>query len=187
MKTTSNKSSFLILILIFLPFLNVKAQTATHLSIGLKTGYAPLLQYGDDQTNGLTYGIFGDLQVNRIIGRLSYTGVAASTVPNQHFRSGNIFHGGVGYSFTINDKVDLPVLISGGAALITYNNGYGSWSGNKIWDANPQVGLLVAPCYKVTEKIAVQLNLRYLKGFTVDNRSEEINVGDVSIGLRFTL
>lgn len=178
--------SFVILLLL-LPLFHLAAQTPARLSIGPAVGYAPLLTYGSDQNSGLTYGIFGDLQIKNMIGRLSYTGVAKATVPDKHFESGNLFQGTIGYSFKATDMIYIPVMISGGAAIITYNNGLSNGSGNNFWDANPQVGILLAPYYKLTDKIDLQLNLRYLKGFTVDNRSDEINVGDVNLGVRFSL
>lgn len=176
-----------LLSLLMLSTLSLRAQLS--LSGGVSLGYAANLTYGERDDNGTLANIFADLQYKRIIGRIQYTGLLAGSFASENIESGFGVHGSLGYNIPITEQLHLPVMLSGGAAVITYNNGFNgsiNGSGSIFTDANPQFGVTLAPYFMLTEHLSVTSSLRFLRGFTVSEESETINLTDLALGIRYT-
>jgi len=107
-------------------------------------GYAANMSYGASDDTGTLANIFADLQYKRVIGRVQYTGLLAGSFASENVESGFGVHGSVGYNIPITEQFFLPVMLSGGVAVLTYNNGFSgtiNGGGNNFTDANPQFGV----------------------------------------------
>jgi len=155
---------------------------------GVSVGYAANMTYGESDDNGTLVNIF-DLQYNRIIGRVQYSGLLAGSFVSENLESGFGVHGSLGYSIPITEHFYFPIMLSGGVAVVTYNNGFsGSLNSGSIFtDANPQFGVTLAPYFMLSEHLSVTGSLRFLRGFTVREESEIINLTDLALGIRYTL
>ena len=179
--------SLFLLCLLMLSTLSLKAQLS--LSGGISLGYAATMTYGERDDNGTLVNIFGDLQYNQIIGRVQYTGLLADSFASENVESGLGVHGSLGYNIPITEQFYFPIMLSGGVAVVTYNNGFsGSLNSGSIFtDANPQFGVTLAPYFMLSEHLSVTGSLRFLRGFTVREESEIINLTDLALGIRYTL
>lgn len=157
------------------------------LSLGASYGIAPNVSYGNNEDAGSLVSVFGDLQYQNIIGQLQFASALASTFKEGNFESGASLHGSIGYVVDIVENFKLPIMVSGGAAFIKYNNSFNGGSGNAFNDASPQVGLTIAPYYQFTPNLSVQGSARYFKGFKGGVDSQPIDLTHISVGLRFTL
>lgn len=157
------------------------------LSLGAAYGIAPNVTYGNSEDAGSLVSVFGDLQYQNIIGQIQFASALAGTFEEGNFESGSSLHGSIGYVVDIVENFKLPIMVSGGAAFIKYNNSFGGGSGNAFNDVSPQVGVTVAPYYQFTPNISVQGSARYFKGFKGSVDSEPIDLTHISIGLRFTI
>lgn len=167
---------------------NLQAQdNDLKLSLGAAYGIAPNVTYGNSEDAGSLVSVFGDLQYQNIIGQIQFASALAGTFEEGNFESGSSLHGSIGYVVDIVENFKLPIMVSGGAAFIKYNNSFGGGSGNAFNDVSPQVGVTVAPYYQFTPNISVQGSARYFKGFKGSVDSEPIDLTHISIGLRFTI
>ena len=167
---------------------NMQAQdNDLKLSLGAAYGIAPNVTYGNSEDAGSLVSVFGDLQYQNIIGQIQFASALAGTFEEGNFESGSSLHGSIGYVVDIVENFKLPIMVSGGAAFIKYNNSFGGGSGNAFNDVSPQVGVTVAPYYQFTPNISVQGSARYFKGFKGSVDSEPIDLTHISIGLRFTI
>ncbi len=157
------------------------------LSLGAAYGIAPNVSYGNSEDAGSLVSVFGDLQYQNIIGQIQFASALAGTFEEGNFESGSSLHGSIGYVVDIVENFKLPIMISGGAAFIKYNNSFNGGSGNAFNDVSPQVGLTVAPYYQFTPNLSVQGSARYFKGFKGGVDSQPIDLTHISIGLRFTI
>lgn len=157
------------------------------LSLGAAYGIAPNVTYGNSEDAGSLVSVFGDLQYQNIIGQIQFASALAGTFEEGNFESGSSLHGSIGYVVDIVENFKLPIMVSGGAAFIKYNNSFGGGSGNAFNDVSPQLGVTVAPYYQFTPNISVQGSARYFKGFKGSVDSESIDLTHISIGLRFTI
>ncbi len=193
MKHTTNFFSYEVIktVLLVLAFgLGSTAQAQNNdlkLSIGASYGIAPNVTYGNSEDAGSLVSFFGDLQYQNIIGQIQFASALASTFEEGNFENGSSLHGSIGYVVDIVENFKLPIMVSGGAAFIKYNNSFGGGSGNAFNDVSPQVGLTVAPYYQFTPNISIQGSARYFKGFKGSVDSEPIDLTHISIGLRITI
>ena len=157
------------------------------LSLGASYGIAPNVTYGNSDDAGSLVSVFGDLQYQNIIGQIQFASALAGTFEEGNFESGSSLHGSIGYVVDLVENFKLPIMVSGGAAFIKYNNSFGGGSGNAFNDVSPQVGVTVAPYYQFTPNISVQGSARYFKGFKGSVDSEPIDLTHISIGLRITI
>lgn len=157
------------------------------LSLGASYGIAPNVTYGNSDDAGSLVSVFGDLQYQNIIGQIQFASALAGTFEEGNFESGSSLHGSIGYVVDIVENFKLPIMVSGGAAFIKYNNSFGGGSGNAFNDVSPQVGVTIAPYYQFTPNISVQGSARYFKGFKGSVDSEPIDLTHISIGLRITI
>lgn len=171
---------------VLLSTLSLHAQLS--LSGGVCLGYATNMSYGERDDNGTLANIFADLQYKRVIGRVQYTGLLAGSFASENVESGFGVHGSLGYNIEVTEQFYLPAMLTGGVAVITYNNGFnGSLSsGNLFTDANPQFGFTLAPYYMLNKNFSITSSLRFLRGFTVSEDSEIINLTDLALGIRLT-
>jgi hypothetical protein len=156
------------------------------LSIGGAIGYAPVLTHGNTKNNGAIVGVFGDLQIYKMIGRIQYTSALASTVSNGSFDRGSALHGSIGVNVELTDRLQMPVMLAGGASFLTYTTSIFGGKGDTFQDVSPQIGIVITPYYLLTDNLALQGGLRYFKGFKGSDESEEINLMDISVGVRYT-
>ncbi|NRB51250.1 MAG: outer membrane beta-barrel protein [Saprospiraceae bacterium] len=167
---------------------NAQAQNKDlKLSLGASYGIAPNVTYGNSDDAGSLVSVFGDLQYQNIIGQIQFASALAGTFEEGNFESGSSLHGSIGYVVDIVENFKLPIMVSGGAAFIKYNNSFGGGSGNAFSDVSPQVGVTLAPYYQFTPNISVQGSARYFKGFKGSVDSEPIDLTHISIGLRITI
>ena len=168
---------------------SLSLQAQLSLSGGASLGYAANMSYGASDDTGTLANIFADLQYKRVIGRVQYTGLLAGSFASENVESGFGVHGSLGYNISITEQFYLPVMLSGGVAVLTYNNGFSgsiNGGGNNFTDANPQFGVTLAPYFILTEHLSVTGSLRFLRGFTVSEDSEIINLTDLALGIRYT-
>jgi len=151
-------------------------------------GHMLNMTYGSNTGTANFLGIFGDLEIKRIIGRAQLTYVfPASFDGSSNFDSGSGFHGSLGYNLKITDKIRLPLFLTAGASLIQYRNGIFGSQGDLFTDVSPQIGVTLSPYYKLTKNISVQATTRYLKGSKGGHRSQPIDITNISLGLRLTI
>jgi hypothetical protein len=168
--------------------LMAQAPAGLRLSLAATVGYAPVVTHGNRDNAGSVLGIYGELEYGKVIGRLQYTRPLLSTFKkDENLNSGVSYHGALGYRFDLSQQVFVGLLASGGATVIQYNNGFNGSSGDTFTNVSPQVGIIVAPAYQITDHFSIQLNLRYYKGFEAGDRGEASDLADVSVGLRFSL
>lgn len=158
-------------------------QHSTSLSIGASVSYAPILSYGIDENRGSLISLFGDLRRGQIIGQLKFSYALSETIGDLNFDSGYGFFGSLGYILPINEHVEIPFMLTGGASYITYS-GIGS---NSFYDVSTQIGVTISPFYKLNDQFSIYSSFRYLKGMDTDNREDAIDLMDLSLGLRVTL
>ncbi|MCB0601911.1 MAG: hypothetical protein KDC28_11810 [Saprospiraceae bacterium] len=156
------------------------------LAMGLSGGYAPVLNYGTAREAGAEIAIFGDIEYARAIARLQFTDVLAGTVDNDKLESGYAIHGSLGYKVPVSAQVFVPVMLTGGAGFVRYHSGFGS-GGNTYFDASPQIGLTISPCWNLSESLVLQLAARYIHGFAAGVGSYPVIMSDVMIGIRYSL
>jgi hypothetical protein len=167
---------------------NLQAQSGDlSLSGGISAGYAPTLTYGNEESSGLLTSLFGDLQYNKLIGRLQASIVLPGSVGIDNFESGYGFFGSLGYNPSLTDKLHLPLMVTGGAAFVSYNNSFGGSPGSTFTDVSPQVGFVVSPYYQLSSLLSLQAAFRWMKGFAAGVESDPINVALASLGIRLTL
>jgi len=157
------------------------------LSVGGSLGYAPRLSYGSSNASGALVNLFGDLQYNKLIGRLEASFVLPGSVNDSNFKTGTGLYGSLGYNAAITDKLHIPLMLSGGAAFISYSNSYNGSQGNNFNDVSPQIGFDVSPYYQLNKIISLQVAFRYMKCFTSSSGNEAIDVSMISLGVRLTL
>jgi len=158
-------------------------QRSTSISIGASISYAPILTYGIDEDTGSLINLFGDLRFGQIIGQLQFSYALSETIGDLNFDSGYGFFGSLGYIVSINEHVEIPFMLTGGASYITYS-GIGS---NSFYDVSTQIGVTISPFYKLNDQFSIYSAFRYLKGMDTDNREDAIDLMDLSLGLRVTL
>ncbi len=192
MTITKNKSaaflfrSLILICLIQLIALSTQAQLS--LSGGITYNYSPSLSYGERQDVGSLFSVFGDLEYQQIIGRLQFSSILAGTFESGNLESGYGIHGSLGYNFAPTEQLRVPLMLTAGGSFITYNNGFnGSTSGSVFTDGSPQLGITISPYYLLNEHFALMGAFRYLKGFVATERSQAIDLTNLSIGIRFTL
>ncbi len=181
--------NFLLLSLLWLSTLSLTAQDNgkdLSISLGASFGYAPTLNYGEREDAGNLISVFGELQYQNIMGRLQFSSALIESFDNKNLEGGSAIHGSIGYNVGITNDLRLPLLLTGGAAFINYNNGFNGSSGNSFSDVSPQIGVTVAPYYEITDLVSIQAALRYLKGFTSGDEGEAIDLADIAIGIRLS-
>ena len=174
-------------LLIFLcAFLLVDLEAQDNMNIRLSgaaaIGYAPSIIFGTQENSGIVFAVYGELEYEKIIGRLQFTKPSSATI-----NDGEAYHGSLGYRFDISEKFSVGLLASGGATVIHYNNGFNGSRGDDFTDVSPQVGVNLVPNYQITDAFSIQAGLRYYKGFKAGDRGRAIDLTDFSIGLRYSL
>ena len=158
------------------------------LSIGASLAYAPKITLGSSENSGIVSSVFGELEYGKLIGRLQYTSPLISTFnEDNNLDGGSSYHGSLGYSFSLKENLKLAVMLSGGAAVVNYNNGIFGSSGDQFTNVSPQVGINVFPTYQISPLVSVQGGLRYYKGFEAGDRGRASDLFDLGIGLRLSL
>ncbi len=167
---------------------NLMAQSGNwSLSVGGSLGLAPSLSYGSNEASGALLNLFGDLQYNKLIGQLEASFIIPGSVNNKNFNGGYGLYGSLGYNITAAPKLHIPLMLSGGSAVISYNNSYNGSQGNNFRDVSPQIGFVVSPYYEVNQIISIQAAFRYMKGFKGSSQSEAIDGSMISLGVRLRL
>lgn len=158
------------------------------ISVAAAIGYAPLINHGTRENSGLVSGVYGELEYGKLIGRLQYTKPLLNTFKkDNNLDGGNAYHGSLGYRLDVAEKIFVGFLLSGGATVVQYNNGFNGSSGDTFTNISPQVGINIAPAYQITDHLSLQAGLRYYKGFKAGDRGRASDLADVSIALRYSL
>ncbi len=157
------------------------------LSGGVAAGYAPTLNHGSREIPGTFVSLFGDLEYKNLIGRLRGDMLLSGSLENSFTDALYVLSGSLGYNFSVGDKIKIPVMVSGGAAITSYTTSVLGSSGDTYHDASPQIGLAVSPYYRLTRVISLQAGFRFLKGFEVGDRGKSIDMNSVSLGIRISL
>lgn len=151
--------------------------------LGASLGLAPSLSLSNENSSATFYSVYTDLTLNKkIIGRAQLSVFNSSSFTGDlegKVESGFEFNGSIGYNILLSSmpKLELPVMGTVGYASIKDNNYH--WPGM-------QLGITFAPKYMLTEKIAGNVTLRYLKGNAFNN-GREVSQTDVSLGIIFNL
>jgi len=174
-------SKIILSFLLFIAFNhNLQAQEDKDWSLSgaITYGFAPKLSIDgfEDDKNGQLLIFSGDLSYKKFIGRLQYT-----TILNES-TTRIAFHGSLGVNVALADKLYVPVMLSGGGAIVTYRLFSDSFT-----EGSPQIGVTVAPYYQITKHLAIQSIFRYHKGFKTNDDQRPVDLTDLSIGLRLTL
>ena len=157
------------------------------LSAGASLGFAPNPSYGSDKASTMLLGLQGDLQHDKLIGQFEVSISLPKSVSNSNFISGYGIYGSLGYNVHVTDNFRIPLMLSAGAGIISYNNGINGSAGDTFHDANPQLGFILAPYYRLNRLVSIQAAYRWMKGFPVNSTSQEISQGSISLGIRLTL
>lgn len=181
--------SFLaVLLTVVFQFQVLTTQAQLSLSGGFSFSHAPTLRYGNANETGNLFDVFADLQYKQVIGRAQYSSVLTGSVDSGNMESGYGIHGSIGYSLPVTERLELPLMLTGGAAILTFNNGFsGSFAGDIFTDASPQFGVTISPHYRFTDHITAMGALRYLKGFETAEGNKAIDLLNLSVGIRLTL
>lgn len=151
--------------------------------LGASLGLAPSLSLSDENSSATFYSVYADLTLSKkIIGRAQLSVFNSSSFTGDlegNVESGFQFNGSIGYNIVLSSmpKLELPVMGTVGYASIKDINF--NWPGM-------QLGVTFAPKYMLTEKIAANVTLRYLKGNGFDD-GRELSQTDVSFGMIFYL
>ncbi|PHN08660.1 hypothetical protein CRP01_01750 [Flavilitoribacter nigricans DSM 23189 = NBRC 102662] len=136
----------------------------------------------------MVIGVHGELEYGVVIGRLQYTRPLLGTFQeDSNLNGGESFHGSLGYRLDLSGPLSVGFLASGGATIIRYHNGINGSIGDTFTNVSPQVGVIVAPNYQLSDHFSIQGGLRYYKGFPAGDRGQAIDLADISVALRFTL
>ncbi|MEZ4991595.1 MAG: hypothetical protein R2824_14340 [Saprospiraceae bacterium] len=178
-----------ILLLLFCSFLmtdlNAQDKIALRLSLAANVGYAPLVTHGSKENSGIVAGFYGELEYGKIIGRLQYTTPLLTTFnEDNNLDGGTAYHGALGYRLDLSDQFFVGLLVSGGATVVQYNNGFNGSSGDTFTNVSPQVGVIIAPAYQISKLLSLQAGLRYYKGFEAGDRGQASDLADISVGIR---
>lgn len=181
--------TFLILLGTVLPLsLSAQGEIGLRASVAASAGYAPIVTQGSRENTGLVVGVYGELEYGKVMGRLQYTKPLLNTFnEDKNLDGGNAYHGSLGYRMDFTDQLFMGLLVSGGATVVQYNNGFNGSSGDTFTNVSPQLGVIVAPTYQITDHFSVQGGLRYYKGFKAGDRGQASDLADISIALRFSL
>lgn len=168
----------------------VQAQKDWKLSGSVGLGHAPSMTYDGLEGTGQLLIFSGDLEYKKIIGRLQYSPLIKNSYKGDfenQLKTNFSFHGSLGYNATVTEKLHVPIMLSAGGSLLTYNFSLSGVGGDTFTEGSPQGGITISPYYLITNKLSVQTMLRYHKGFKTDEKHEPIDIIDLSIGLRLTL
>lgn len=159
------------------------------LSLGVAAGTAPQFTLGSAEESGGAVMLFGDLQLQQIVGQATFTSISGESIGRSRtLDNAYAIHGSLGYSLAATDRVEIPVLVTMGGMFIDYTTvqTFGT-PGNSFTDGNLQVGITLAPRYSITEQISIIGSLRYLQGIVTANRSSQIDLVTAALGVRFTV
>jgi hypothetical protein len=159
-------------------------------SIGIAGGIAPQFTLGEIEDSGIAIKLFAELQYRQIIGQLSYTSIMSETFGEGVNTLDNAFavHGSLGYVLQASDRLHIPLMATLGGMYIDYTRITSSGiPGNSFYDVNWQLGITIAPRYFLTEKLSAYGAFRFLQGMVTNQGSEQINMTNLGLGLRYTL
>jgi len=159
-------------------------------SIGIAGGIAPQFTLGDIEDSGIAIKLFAELQYRQIIGQLSYTSIMSETFGEGVNTLDNAFavHGSLGYVLQASDRLHIPLMATLGGMYIDYTRISSTGTpGNSFYDVNWQLGITIAPRYSLTEKLSAYGAFRFLQGMVTNSGSEQINMTNLGLGLRYTL
>jgi hypothetical protein len=160
------------------------------LSFGVGGGLAPQFTLGDSNDSGTAFMAFGELQYKQIIGQLSFTTVVGESIGNFYtLDNAYAFHGSLGYSIRVTERIEVPVMATLGGMTIQYTTApvFGSTGGLSFSDGNVQVGATLAPRFSITDQLSIFASLRYMQGIVTADESEQIDLMKAAAGVRFTL
>ncbi|MEO0468927.1 MAG: hypothetical protein AAF206_04845 [Bacteroidota bacterium] len=173
---------FLFLVLIF-PFCSLSAQSVS-LAVGGTVSHAPELAFNGSTGSSRLFTAFGDMVINdNLIGRIQYTSMDVSSLESKLADRVNFSwsaNGSIGYNLVLGPqkRIQIPILLSGGIALINYD-GFGSEYG-------AQFGGSISPFFQFTKHLGVMGQFRVMRGSDM-NDGAVIHSTDIGLGLRFRL
>jgi hypothetical protein len=159
-------------------------------SVGIAAGVAPQFTLGDLEDSGMAIKLFAELQYRQVIGQLSYTSIISETFGEGVNTLDNAFavHGSLGYVLQASDRLHIPLMATLGGMYIDYTMITSTGiPGNSFYDVNWQLGITIAPRYSLTEKLSAYGAFRFLQGMVTNQGSEQINMTNLGLGLRYIL
>jgi hypothetical protein len=159
-------------------------------SVGIAAGVAPQFTLGDIEDSGIAIKLFAELQYRQVIGQLSYTSIISETFGEGVNTLDNAFavHGSLGYVLQASDRLHIPLMATLGGMYIDYTMITSTGiPGNSFYDVNWQLGITIAPRYSLTEKLSAYGAFRFLQGMVTNQGSEQINMTNLGLGLRYIL
>lgn len=157
------------------------------LSAAATAGYAPIVTHGSTESSGLVVGVYGELEYGKAIGRLQFTKPLVGTFDENKLDNGESYHGSLGYRLDLTDQFSIGLMASGGATVIHYSTGFNGGGGDNFTNVSPQVGVVIAPTYQLSQSFSLQAGVRYYKGFEAGDRGRASDLADISVALRFSI